>query len=62
VTNSLVTANDVIVVNQQSGTNIYETFVSAVADGSFRITFSAASGTATDAPVLNFAVIEGTVS
>jgi hypothetical protein len=62
VTNSLVTANDVIVVNQQSGTNIYETFVSAVADGSFRITFSAASGTATDAPVLNFAVIEGVSS
>jgi hypothetical protein len=62
VTNSLVTANDVIMVNQQSGTNIYETFVSAVADGSFRITFSAASGTATDAPVLNFAVIEGVSS
>jgi len=62
VTNSLVTANDVIVVNQQSGTNIYETFVSAVADGSFRITFSAASGTATDAPVFNFAVIEGVSS
>jgi hypothetical protein len=59
VTNSLVTANDVIIVNQKSGTNIYETFVSAVADGSFRITFSAASGTASDAPVFSFAVIEG---
>ena len=59
VTNSLVTANDVIIVNQKSGTNIYETFVTAVADGSFRITFSAASGTATDAPVFTFAVIEG---
>jgi hypothetical protein len=59
VTNSLVTANDVIIVNQKSGTNIYETYISAVADGSFRITFSAASGTATDAPVFTFAVIEG---
>jgi len=59
VTNTLVSATDVIIVNQKSGTNIYETFVSAVADGSFRITFSAASGTASDAPVFNFVVIEG---
>jgi hypothetical protein len=62
VTNTLVSATDVIIVNQKSGTNIYETFVSAVADGSFRITFSAASGTASDAPVFNFAVIEGVPS
>ena len=62
VTNSLVTANDVIIVNQKSGTNIYETYISAVADGSFRITFSAASGTATDAPVFTFAVIESVAS
>jgi hypothetical protein len=62
VTNSLVTANDVIVVNQQSGTNTYLVFVTAVAAGSFRITFSAVSGTATDAPVFNFAVIEGVPS
>jgi hypothetical protein len=59
VTNTLVSATDVIIVNQKSGTNIYETFVSAVANGSFRITFSAASGTASDAPVFNFVVIEG---
>jgi hypothetical protein len=59
VTNSLVTANDVIVVNQKSGTNTYLAFVTAVADGSFRITFSSVSGTATDAPVFTFAVIEG---
>lgn len=62
VTNSLVTANDAIVVNQQSGTNTYLVFVTAVAAGSFRITFSAVSGTATDAPVFNFAVIEGVPS
>jgi hypothetical protein len=59
VTNSLVTANDVIIVNQKSGTNIYEIYISAVANGSFVITFSAAVGTATDAPVFTFAVIEG---
>ena len=62
VTNSLVTANDVIVVNQQSGTNTYLAFVTAVAAGSFRITFSAVSGTATDTPVFTFAVIEGVSS
>jgi len=59
VTNSLVSATDVIIVNQKSGTNIYNVFVTAVAAGSFRITFSAASGTASDAPVFNFVVIEG---
>lgn len=59
VTNSLVSATDVIIVNQKSGSNIYETFVTAVADGSFRITFSSVSGTASDAPVFNFIVVKG---
>jgi hypothetical protein len=62
VTNSLVTAADVVIVNQKSGTNTYTAFVTAVADGSFRITFSAVSGTATDTPVFSFAVIEGVVA
>ena len=59
VTNSLVSATDVIIVNCKSGTNVYHPFVSAVADGSFRITFNAVSGTASDAPVFNFVVVEG---
>lgn len=59
VTNTLVSATDTIIVNQKSGTNTYLTFVTAVADGSFRITFSSVSGTASDAPVFNFVVIEG---
>lgn len=58
VTNSLVSATDTIIVNQKSGTNTYLAFVTAVADGSFRITFSAVSGTASDAPVFSFAVIK----
>ena len=58
VTNTLVSATDTIIVNQKSGTNTYLAFVTAVADGSFRITFSAVSGTASDAPVFNFAVIK----
>lgn len=59
VTNTLVGATDVIIVNQKSGTNVYNAFVTAVAAGSFRITFNAVSGTASDAPVFNFVVIEG---
>lgn len=59
VTNTLVSATDTIIVNQKSGTNTYLAFVTAVADGSFRITFSSVSGTASDAPVFNFVVIEG---
>jgi hypothetical protein len=62
VTNSLVSATDVVIVNCKSGTNVYNAFVSAVADGSFRITFNAVSGTASDAPVFNFAVVEGVTS
>jgi hypothetical protein len=59
VTNTLVSATDTIVVNQKSGTNTYLAFVTTVADGSFVITFSAVSGTASDAPVFNFTVIKG---
>jgi len=58
VTNSTVAANDVIIVNQKSGTDKYEAFVSNVAAGSFNITFSDVSGTTTEQPVFNFAVIK----
>jgi len=58
VTNSTVAATDVIIVNQKSGTDKYQTFVSNVAAGSFSITFSDVSGTTTEQPVFNFAVIK----
>lgn len=58
VTNSSVADTDVIIVNQKSGTDKYETFVSNVATGSFNITFSDVSGTTTESPVFNFAVIK----
>jgi hypothetical protein len=58
VTNSTVAATDVIIVNQKSGTDKYLAFVSAVAAGSFVITFSDISGTTTEQPVFNFAVIK----
>jgi hypothetical protein len=59
VTNSTVAATDVIILNQKSGTNLYVLAVTAVAAGSFNITFLTTGGVATDAPVINFAVIDG---
>lgn len=59
VTNNQVAAKDTIVLNQQTGTNLYELFVTAVAAGSFNITFFTTGGTATDAPIINFTVIKG---
>lgn len=62
VTNSAVANTDVVVVSQKSGTDKYESFVSAVAAGSFGITFSDRTGTTTEQPVFNFAVIKGSTS
>jgi hypothetical protein len=58
VNNSTVAINDVVILNQRSGTNPYEFVVTAVAAGSFSINFRSIVGTATDAPVINFAVIK----
>jgi hypothetical protein len=58
VTNSTVAATDTIVLNQKSGTNLYVLLVTAVAAGSFNITFYTTGGVATDAPVINFSVIK----
>lgn len=57
VNNSTVTINDTIIVNQRSGTNLYDLLVTAVANGSFNITFRTTGGTATDAPVINFSIL-----
>ena len=62
VTNSTVAATDTVVVVQKSGTDIYDLSVSAVGTGSFRITFNTKSGTTTEQPVLNFAVIKAAAS
>lgn len=62
VTNSIVAATDCISVCQASGTNLYDLMVTAVAAGSFNITFRTTGGTATDAPVINFAVVRGVTS
>jgi hypothetical protein len=57
-TNSTVAATDVIILNQKSGTDLYDLMVTAVAAGSFNITFRTTGGTATETPVFNFAVIK----
>jgi hypothetical protein len=58
VTNNKVAATDVINVCQKSGTDLYEIQVTAVAAGSFRITYRTTGGTTTEQPVFNFAVIK----
>ena len=58
VTNSTVAASDVIQICQKSGTDKYIIIVTAVAAGSFQITFATTGGTTTEQPVFNFAVIK----
>jgi len=58
VTNSTVAATDVIILNQKSGTDLYDLMVTAVAAGSFDLTFRTTGGTTTETPVFNFAVIK----
>lgn len=59
VTNSVVAATDTIIVNQKSGTDLNQIHVTAVAAGSFDITFATTGGTTTEQPVFNFAVLKG---
>jgi len=58
VNNNTVGINDVIILNQRSGTNLYDLAVTAVTAGTFRITFRTTGGVVSDTPVINFAVIK----
>ena len=63
LTNSTIGSNDTVHISQKSGTDKYTTqVVTAVAAGSCQITLANASGTTTEQPVFNFAVIKGAVS
>lgn len=62
VNNTTVAATDTVIVCAKSGTNIYLTWVTAVAANSFNITFQTTGGTSSDAPVFNFAVIKAVAS
>lgn len=57
VTDSLVKAGDTVEAVETSGTNLYQIFITNVANGSFQVTFFTTGGTATDAPVFTFAVV-----
>lgn len=59
VTNSAVAITDGVVVWQVSGTDLYRIHITAVAAGSFNITFNTTGGTTTETPVFGFAVIKG---
>ena len=62
VSNNIVTATDVIILNQKSGTDLYDLMVTTVGAGSFNITFRTTGGTTTETPVFSFAVISGAVT
>lgn len=62
VTNSAVAATDEPYVWQVSGTDIYEIHVTAVAAGSFRVTFRTTGGTTTESPVFGFVMRKAVTS
>jgi hypothetical protein len=58
VTNSTVSATDTIVLSLKSFTNTYLISPIGIGAGGFSILYSSVSGTASDAPVINFSVIK----
>lgn len=62
VNNSTVAATDTILLCQKSGTDRYRLYVTAIGAGSFEISFATLSGTTTEQPVFNFAVIKAVAS
>jgi hypothetical protein len=62
VNNNTVVSTDVIILNQRSGTDLYDLLVTAVAAGAFNITFRTTGGTSTETPVFSFAVIKAVVT
>lgn len=62
VTNSAVAATDEPYVWQVSGADIYEIHVTAVAAGSFRVTYRTTGGTTTEQPVFGFVLRKAVAS
>ena len=62
VSNNTIVATDVIILNQKTGTDLYDLMVTSVAAGQFNITFRTTGGTTVETPVFSFAVISGAVS
>lgn len=62
VTNTSVSATDMVNVSQKSGTDLYEIFVTNTGSGSFKVTYFTTGGTTTEQPVFNFSVTKGVSS
>lgn len=62
VTCNKIDAVDTVIVNQKSGTDKYMIFVTAVAAGSFEISFATTGGTTVEQPVFNFAIVKAVVA
>lgn len=62
VNNGQVGADDAVIAWVKSGTDPRRVAVTAVADGSFKITTGAISGTTTEQPVIGFAVLKGDIA
>lgn len=59
LTNSSIAATDVLVVSVKSATNTYVAAASAMGAGGAQISIVSVNGTASDTPVINFAIIKG---
>lgn len=63
VYNNFIEQNDVVIINQKSGTNLYDIMITGIGESGegkyFRVTFRTTGGTNTDAPVFNFVIIKG---
>jgi hypothetical protein len=57
VNNTQMTAASTVILSQKSGSNKYILLVTGVNANSFEITFYTTGGTASDTPVINFAII-----
>lgn len=63
VPNTGISATDTVVLSVRGATNTYVASVSAItASTSFEITMASVSGTASDTPIVNFAIIKGVSS
>lgn len=62
VTDTSIAVGDTVIINERSGTDLYEIFITTVAAGSFKVTFFTTGGTTTEQPVFNFAVIKAVSS
>lgn len=59
VTNTAVAVTDNIIINQKSGTDLYNILITNVGAGSFKVTFFTTGGTTTEQPMFHFSVIKG---